>query len=352
MDYAIFDSAGAHPLFVIEGKQLGTELKGSSPQLARYLSQMADLRFGILTDGCTYMFYGDLNSPNQMDAEPFFSFALNDPKMDLEAVAKTLAKFSRDSFNAETLVTEAENTRYRQAMVERIAKALKQPAEDESFLKWLVSEVYDGSRTANVLARMGAVAREAINPALALVISDDFIAKLREGMTRSWETKEDATEAKRTEDAGQDEVDGTAEDTDDSAEGSKRRKIETTEEEMAFYGAVRDICARDGIDPNEILWRDTVNYFNVSHLKPSKWFVRFFGDARRKCVTTLLSVEEARECCSGFDVDEPPGNFGASRIYLDDVPQVWAIKDAVIRSLNVLRARKDDPQAEGSSPTN
>ena len=38
-------------------------------------------------------------------------------------VAKFLTKFSRESFNAETLITEAENARYRQEMIDKLVKA-------------------------------------------------------------------------------------------------------------------------------------------------------------------------------------------------------------------------------------
>ncbi|MBU0756085.1 MAG: type I restriction enzyme HsdR N-terminal domain-containing protein, partial [Planctomycetes bacterium] len=114
MDFAIFDKNGSKPLMVIETKPLGTDLKSKTQQLARYIAQMPNLQFGIITDGCHYHFFGDLENPNQMDQDPFFSFALDDPKTDWEKVAKFLSKFSRDSFNAETLVTDAENSRYRQ----------------------------------------------------------------------------------------------------------------------------------------------------------------------------------------------------------------------------------------------
>ena len=92
MDFAIFDSAGKKPLMVVETKPLGTDLQAKSQQLARYLAQMADLHFGIITDGCHYLFFGDLEAPNQMDREPFFSFSLDDTSTDWAKVAKFLLK--------------------------------------------------------------------------------------------------------------------------------------------------------------------------------------------------------------------------------------------------------------------
>ncbi len=59
MDYAIFDATGQIPILAIEAKPLGADVRARSPQLARYMSQLPQLRFGIITDGCDYLFYRD-----------------------------------------------------------------------------------------------------------------------------------------------------------------------------------------------------------------------------------------------------------------------------------------------------
>jgi hypothetical protein len=133
-----------------------------------------------MTDGCTYDFYGDLESPNVMDSNPFFSFSLDDPKTDWVKVASFLSKFSRDVFNAETLVTDAENSRYRQAMVDKLARVLRAPGKDDDFMKWLTADIYSGKRTASVMARMAEIAKDAIEPALLRVMGDEFVEKLKE----------------------------------------------------------------------------------------------------------------------------------------------------------------------------
>jgi len=46
-----------------------------------------------------------------MDQDPFFSFSLSDEREDWKKVASFLQKFSREAFNAETLVIDAENSR-------------------------------------------------------------------------------------------------------------------------------------------------------------------------------------------------------------------------------------------------
>ncbi|MBI5487094.1 MAG: type I restriction enzyme HsdR N-terminal domain-containing protein [Deltaproteobacteria bacterium] len=349
MDFAIFDKSGSKPLLVIETKPLGTDLASKSNQLARYIAQVADLHFGIITDGCHYLFYGDLESQNQMDREPFFTFSLDDPNADWTKVAKFLSKFSRDAFNAETLVTDAENSRYRQAMVDKLARVLKAPAEDEGFMKWLTEDVYKGLRTKAVMSRLGELAREAVEPALLRVIGEDFLAKLRERIQESRGQGDrqaaDPAPAAVAPVAATSPAPNAEEPTEE-----RQRVVETSAEEMQFFEVVRDICVKAGAKSEEILSRDTVNYFNVSIRRPTKWFLRFFATSKRRYIATWVPTEEARRLAPGFDVEDSPAVWGVSRVYIDGPAQLWAIKALVLRSLEVAQARKDDAP-EPAAPT-
>ncbi|WP_225412467.1 type I restriction enzyme HsdR N-terminal domain-containing protein [Stigmatella hybrida] len=345
MDFAIFDQSGAKPLMVIETKPLGTDLMAKSQQLARYIAQMAELHFGIITDGCHYLFFGDLENPNQMDSEPFFSFSLEDTKTDWSKVAKFLSKFSRESFNAETLVTDAENSRYRQAMIDRLAAALKSPAENEGFMRWLTEEVYKGKRTGAVMTRLGEVAKEAIEPALLRVMGDDFLDKLKERIQRLRETGDSPAESTQNvlkPDSAKpfEEVKGTA------GEEKQRMAVETTQEELDFFALIRDICAKGGTNPEEILYRDTTAYFNISYRKPTKWFLRFFSNAKRKSVVTWVPAAEAKQLVSGFVIEDAPAALGLSRVYLENIAQIWALKALVLRSLELSKVSKEETPGE------
>lgn len=325
MDFAIFDQAGIRPLMVIETKPLDTDLKSKAQQLARYLSQLPELRFGIITDGCRYNFYGDLDRPNLMDSEPFFQFSLDDPKADWGRIAAFLVKFSRDSFNADTLVADAENSRYRSAMVDKLVRTLRDPGADEAFIKWLIDGIYEGTKTQKVLDRMRDIAREAIEPAMLRAVGDGMIDKLR--------TKIYAAE--RGEPTADDEPSPVASEPDVE---EKKGGIITTEDESEFYEAVKLIVSKSGRDAEKVLQKDTLNYFNVSYDKPTKWFVRYFGDAKRPNITTLVPFERAVELAPGFDVEESPAAFGASRVYVDQPGQVWALQKLVLESLALLVA--------------
>lgn len=333
MDFAIFDKIGTKPLIVIETKPLGTNLRAKSHQLARYIAQLPDLHFGIMTDGCMFQFYGDLESPNVMDSEPFFTFSLDDPRTDWTKVASFLSKFSREAFNAETLLTDAENSRYRQAIVDKLVRVLRAPAEDDAFMRWLTMDIYAGKKTGQVMVRMGELAREAVEPSLLRVMGDEFVEKLKERIQAAREPETELSDRLST------EV-GTAVLFDESLslkeQDGTRKEVVTTEEELAFYEIVKDICNKAGYEVSRILIRDTVNYCNVSFDKPTKWFVRFFGDARRKNIVTLVPTGEVRGIVEGFEIEDAPSTFGVSRIFIDEVDQMRTIEAVVIRSLEIL----------------
>ena len=336
MDYVIFDITGEKPLFVIEAKDLGTDLRANSQQLARYIAQMGELHFGIITDGCSYMLFGDLEQPNIMDHEPFFSFSLADEREDWSKVAAFLQKFSSESFNAKTLIIDAENSRYRRAMITKLAKALKEPGSDETFLKWLTEGVYTGKRTVTVMERLGTVAKDAIEPALLRVLGRSIAASIE----RKFEADE-VKEEKKDEPSGEiAEGSDTEESGEKTKEGIGHKKIVTTEEELELYDIVHQICIEAGFNSEEIIYRDTRTYFNVSFRLPTKWFLRYFGDRKRKAIITWVPVDEAKELAEGFEIEVAPDVFGVSRVYLDTVGQLWALKQVVLRSLELSTTGK------------
>ena len=123
-------------------------------------------------------------------------------------------------------------------------------------------------------------------------------------------------------------------------EASRSRKgVVTTEEELAVYEMVKEICVTGaGCVPDEILFKDTTNYFNISYKRPTKWFLRYFGDSQRKAVITMVPLEEVRTLCPGFEVEEAPPVFGVSRVYIDSAPQVSGLKALVLRALELHKA--------------
>ena len=135
----------------------------------------------------------------------------------------------------------------------------------------------------------------------------------------------------------------------DEGGDERQRAVETSPEELQFFEVVRDICVKGGMKADEILYRDTVNYFNVSVRRPTKWFVRFFASAKRKFIVTWVPTEEAKALAPGFEVEGSPAAWGVSRVYIDGPAQLWAAKDLVLRSLELAQARKDEAADPSSS---
>lgn len=336
MDYAIFDAKGQKPLIVIEVKPLGTNLQERSQQLARYMSQLPDLRFGILTDGCQYLFYSDLCQTNVMDEKPFFKFSLDDAKLDYEGVAKFLNKFSHDEFNAEKLISEAEDSNYRQQMIDKLVQALQKPSSDEGFIRWLSEGVYGGKRTTGVMERLGRLAGEAVRPSIIRVLGDEYLNDLRTKMREAGVTEVPPPAAEQNQE------------TPTVPEEAQVRYV-TTDEELQFYEKVKSVCARASLDCSELIYKDTINYFNVSYRAPTKWFVRFFGDSKKKAIVLLVPTEEVRAAAVGFEVEDAPAAYGVSRVYIDSVDQVWALEKLILRSLEICKGCAVVPAAEVQS---
>jgi len=108
---------------------------------------------------------------------------------------------------------------------------------------------------------------------------------------------------------------------------------------VAFAEAVQEMCESTGVSRDDIQHRDTTHYLNVSYKRPRRWFVRFFGDKRRKAITTLVPTREAQALASGFDVEDSPNVFGVSRVYLDEPDSLDRLRPLILRSLEICRGR-------------
>ena len=69
----------------------------------------------------------------------------------------------------------------------------------------------------------------------------------------------------------------------------------------------------------------------------TKWFIRYFGDSRKKNITTLVPTNEARQLAMGCEVEDSPGTFGVSRIYISEVEKLMDLGNLITRSLGLLQ---------------
>lgn len=221
---------------------------------------------------------------------------------------------------------------YRQQMIDRLVFVLKAPDGDEAFVRWLTDGIYGGNRTARVMERLGRIAREAMPPAILRTLGDDFLATLRARISEA------TGDGKPADPPTPVPVQVHPAPTPDSPKPAPV----TTQEEQDFLSKVREICVRAGESGEHLIGRDTQSYFNVSWKLPTRWFVRFFGDGKRKAVTTLVPVEEATALAPGFTVEPAPAAFGQSRVFLDSVDQVWGLARLITRSLELCKAGRQE----------
>lgn len=324
MDFAIFDPSGEKPRMVIKTEPLGTDLRENCRLLAGYVAHIPDLHFGILTDGCQYLFYGDLENPGQMDSEPFFSFSLDDQKADWGKVAEFLRKFSRDAFSAETLVTDAEDRRHRESMIDRLVKALKTPESDEKFMKWITGGVYKKKSKSDMVSRLEQAVNEAVELALPRVMSGDSREEPEEPRLQV-EDSGDSTEseAREEEEVSQEEHE------------DNPSQTATSEEKMELFSLVLDSCSKAGISERHVLYTDTDYGFDVSYRKEDEWFLRFSNEHGEQSFLTHVPKEDVLLLAPDSQVEDLEGSEG-SRIPFEDLSQLAALKPVILRSLNLL----------------
>lgn len=307
-DIAIYEVRSQALRLLVDVRPLGADLWATS-SLARALGGPLGVRFLVVTDGAHYHLYSDAQSPGAPDEAPFFAFSLVGPDADLALAAEVLTRFARDSFDPGALITRAEDDALREALCGRLVRALRAPADDPEFVRWLSEGLYEGKRTRPVLERLSRLAEEAAPTALLEVLAEEYIDALRLRLK--------AANAA----AGRGIV-------------SRPRAPGGEPEAIAM---IRAIAARAGAQPGEIVHRETTNYHGVGLKTPSRWFLRWFDGNRRRALTTLVPVEEAKALVRGFTVEEAPQSFGVSRVQIDDPAQLWALEALIARSLELCR---------------
>lgn len=223
------------------GSNLSTRVVG---QLFRYFS-VTEARFGVLTDGVKYQFYSDLEKENKMDDRPFFEFDLaqfNESQVD------ELKKFTRSTFDLDTIISTASNLKYHRALISEIRSEFDSPSDD--LVKLLTARVYSGRITQPVKEQFGELCTKAMRDYVKGQVNERLKSALNSDS-----------------DDGESEIisDGDAETT------IKDDGIITTEEEIEAHRIIQAISA-EIVDPDKIHMRDAKSYcailFDDNNRKP------------------------------------------------------------------------------------
>ncbi len=106
IDYAIFKDG--KPVILVECKHWKQPLTLHDNQLLRYF-HVSPAKFGILTNGITYRFYTDLETPNKMDETPFLEVDLLDIKNNqIEEINDIISDRLKSALKTETADVEPE----------------------------------------------------------------------------------------------------------------------------------------------------------------------------------------------------------------------------------------------------
>lgn len=246
VDYAII--VNEEPVILIEAKSITEDLDRHDGQLFRYFGTTAS-KFGILTNGRVYKFYTDLDETNKMDSEPFLTIDIEKVR---DAQLVELAKFEKENFNVDDIMSSAEELKYLNLMKDYLNHQFDKV--DESFIKFCLDNIFNERKTVSNIERFEPV----VTKALTQVINDKVSDKLNQALdsqniTVTNENKEEVVETNE-------DIDG----------------VETTDLELEFFSIVKFLL-QDYVDPERIFYRDNLSYFNIlldDNIR--KWFIRLY----------------------------------------------------------------------------
>ena len=240
VDYAIMRDG--KPVILFECKTAGTNLANvHSSQLYRYFS-VTDAPVAVLTNGTTYNFYMDLESPNRMDSKPFLVFDMLGFEDNLLPILK---KLSKDNLDINTLGVEAEELKYTRELKRVLDEELRSPSED--FVKYFGSNVFSIRMTQNAVKELTPIVKRALNQFVSSKVNERLQSAIDDSVELPMDAHVQAEE--------QEEI--------ETVESQvKERRIETTEEELEGFFIVKALL-RDKVDPDRIVHRDTQSYFGI-----------------------------------------------------------------------------------------
>ncbi|WBA11193.1 type I restriction endonuclease [Salinivibrio kushneri] len=279
VDYALMKDGDVQIL--IECKKVNEALSPKhSSQLYRYFS-VTNARIAVLTNGCEYQFFTDLDAPNKMDDKPFLILDMSEVD---EHVVPELKKLTKTSFDVDSVVDAAGELKYLNQIKKVLAEQFQDPEED--FVKLLTARVYDGMQTAKVKAQFTEITKKALKQFL----NDSINARLKYAIGSEEREARGANE--------QPEQDESA----SEADGSNP-KIVTTEEELDGYNVVKAIL-RERVDVSRVAHRDTQSYFGILlddnnrkplcrlHFNGRQKYVGIFDSNKKETKTPIDSVDD------------------------------------------------------------
>lgn len=287
IDYVIVHNGQVQLL--VEVKRINDPLRiEHASQLFRYFA-VTNARIAILTNGETYEFYTDLDTPNRMDSKPFLVLDFSDID---ETLLPELAKLTKESFDLDSVISAAGELKYIGQLKRILAAQFKDP-EDE-WVRFLTTRVYEGSFTQRIRDQFLPLVNKAACQFLNEQVNDRLknalggpdayvsVSNSTAGLGEQTEPKPDRPEL-----TGHPNL------------GDRKADTLTTEEELDGYRIVRAIVCSE-VPIARIVARDTKSYFGIllddNNRKPIArlWFNRskkYLGIFDENKVETRIAID-------------------------------------------------------------
>lgn len=279
---------------LIEAKAIGTDLSDVQfNQLYRYFN-VTNARIAVLTNGREYRFFTDIDEPNKMDKRPFFVF-------DLEAFddadLSELAKFHRDRFDIDNILSTAATLKYTHAAATYLQGQMDDP--DDDFVKLVGRQIYEGNMTKTVVEQL----RPTVRSAFEQILRDRIQDRINKAFSSQTEQTESSAAVAQSDDASED--------------SGSEKEIVTTEAEWEGFYVVRAISAEIVDDPERIAIRDQKSYCGI-----------LFDDNNRNPVCRLHFNGKKRWYVGLFDE-----NKQETREQIDKPSDIYRYKDRIHETL-------------------
>ncbi|MEQ8771172.1 MAG: type I restriction endonuclease [Phycisphaerales bacterium] len=295
VDYAI--CVNGSPIILFECKPCGAKLDSYSSQLYRYFS-VTKARIAILTDGVVYRFYSDLTEPNKLDTSPFYVLSLD--KLSKDA-ADRLAQFSKENFNLDMVLADAEKMRIKNAIRAHFIREMEQPSD--SFVRHFTDPLHDGQMRQSVIEHYRPMVKAAISDHISASVESRLQGAIRTNRGDGPPPPDLSTEPDRpSADAPSTEEDG----------------VTTTVEELNGFYVVKAIL-REQVAASRITARDVKSYFGI-----------LLDDNNRKPICRLW-FNRSQKYLGVFDADKKE-----DRIPVANVDDLFQHADRIRDSLSYV----------------
>lgn len=237
-----------------------------------------------MTNGIKYRFFTDLDETNKMDQKPFFEidlFNLNDIQISY------LKNFERESLDVNSILSTAEELKYSNLIKDFLKQQLASPSED--FANYILSHIYEGRKTANVVEKFLPIVKRAFNQLITETLSTKFAETLKG-------------------DSKFNDSDITQENIPSSDVDTNINKIITTADELEGFAIIKSIL-RTVINPNDITYKDTESYFGILYKNNTrKWICRLYLGSKKSIVL-------------------PADDKGQERYYIETLDDLYIYED-------------------------